>query len=429
MSTQRFKNFSFRTAEVIIALALVLAAFAIIMVMVNSMFPSGSGLVGMSDQQGQLAGTARHDLLISAGDYEAGLMDMAGLAAVLDHTNKTVKRKPSDGIAWNSVTGGTPLFDRDAVQTFKGSSAEIIFDKSNRLTMSENSLIIIQRMEKDVYRNERRSQVVVVDGELRGTVSGDGKQGLRVEVTTPNAVARVKGGDETAEFSVKVNPDKSSTVTVFSGQAELVSMGESIIIEANHSATAEQGAEPLQVVPLPKMVRLIRPFHRTGFYYRDLPPRVKFEWEAMANGPDYRIQVALDEEFKQLIVDELVEEAVFSHGNLRRGQYFWRVKAIRNWVEGEYTKARLLNIEQDRDPPSLEVTFPPRFSEQPSITLIGSSEVSAQVLVDGHEVALNEDGSFSYDIELLQGVNVLVVEALDEVGNVTYKSGMVYGKF
>ncbi len=416
-------------AEALVALLLVLLAFSIIIGLVNSLFPSGSGLVGVSSDMEQRTGSGGRDLLISTKDYEAGLLDLAGLAAVLDDTKNTVKRKPSDGIAWNTVASGTPLFDRDAVQTFNGSSAEIIFDKSNRLTMEENSLIIIQSMDKDVFRNERRSQVVVVDGELSGTVAADGKQGLKVEVTTPGAVARIKSGDETAKFSVKVNPDKSSTLTVFSGQAELVSMGENIIVEANQSVTADEGEVPKEVVPLPRKLRLIRPFHRKDFDYRDLPPQVKFEWEPLDTATGYRIQVALDKDFKQLIVDEVVGDSEFTHGNLRRGQYYWRAKAIRGWVEGDYAKARFLSVEQDQNPPSLEVNFPPRFSEQRLITLNGNSEVSALVLVDGNEVALNEDGSFSYDIQLQQGVNIFVVEAVDAVGNVTYKSGMVYGKF
>jgi len=416
-------------AEALVALALVLLAFFAIMAMVNRLFPSGSGLVGVSSETRQQTGVGGRDLLISAGDYEAALMNLAGLAAVLDQTKKTVKLKSSDGIAWNTVTAGVPLFDRDAVQTFKGSSAKIIFDKSNRLIMEENSLIIIKRMEKDVFRNERRSQVIVVDGELRGTVSASGEEGLQVEVITPGAVARVKSRDEPVKFSVKVNPDKSSTLVVFSGQAELVSMGEHIIIKSNQSVTATQGVAPSEVVPLPGRVKLIRPFQRKDFNYRDLPPRVKFRWGAVESATGYRIQVALDQEFQQLLVDEVVKETEFFHGNLYRGQYFWRAKAIRGWVEGKYATARRLNIEQDHEPPPLEVVFPPKFSEQSLITLNGSSETGAQVLVDGHEVDLNEDGSFSYDVQLQQGVNVLVLEAVDEVGNVTYKSGMIYGKF
>ena len=429
MSRQRIKTFFSRMAEVLVALSLVLLAFYAITLLVNSLFPSGSGLVGNATEATGGARVGGQELLISARDYEAGLTDLAGLAAVLDDTQNTVKRKPSDGIAWTKVVSGTPLFDRDAVQTFKGSSAEIIFDKSNHLVMEENSLVIIQSMDKDVFLNERRSQVVVVDGELSGTISSIGKEGLKVEVTTPGAIARIKSGNEDAKFSVKVNPDKSSTLTVFSGQAELVSMGQSRVIKANQSVTADMGAAPKKAISLPGKIRLIQPQHRSNVEYRDLPPQLKFEWSTLKNATAYHVQLSVDEEFEQLVVDEIVEVAEFVYGNLRNEKYFWRARAIKGWVKGPYTDAHVLSVKQDRQPPLLEVIFPPRFSDQPLITLTGRSDVNAVVVIEGNEIGLNENGNFSYDVQLQQGVNILVVEAIDGVGNVTYKSGVVYGKF
>ena len=151
MSGQRIKRFSVRLGEALFALTLVLISFGAIVVLVNNLFPTGSGLVTLLKKGEDVAGSRERDLLISVGDYEAGLMDLEGLAAVMDRTERSVKRKAHDGIAWNPVVRGTPLFDKDAVQTFKGSSAEIVFDEGNRLTMGENSLIIIQSMEKDVF--------------------------------------------------------------------------------------------------------------------------------------------------------------------------------------------------------------------------------------------------------------------------------------
>ena len=428
MSRQRIKAFFVRLIEAVIALALVLVAFSIIMLMINKLFPSGSGLAGILDRKSEKLAVSKHNLHISSGDYEASLANMDGLAAVLDQTDKSVKRKASDGIAWNTVVGGTALFDRDAVQTFNGASAEIVFDKSSRLTMGANSLIIIQRMEKDLFRNERRSQVMVVDGELSGTISGAGQLALQVEVATPNAVARINGGDDTAQFSVKVNPDKSSTLTVVSGQAELISMGKSIIVEANQSATAEQGAAPRKVM-LPAKVSLVRPPDQKKFIYRELPPLVKFEWKTLKEVTGYRIQIARDKAFTQVVVDETVSKTIFSHGNLHQGNYFWRIKALQDWAEGEYSAVQLLSIEQDKVPPALEVLFPQKMSELSTITLNGSTEKNAQLLVNGQVVKPNEEGDFAYVLQLQQGVNVLVVEAIDVAGNVTYKSGMVYGKF
>ncbi len=429
MTEQRFKSISIRLAEVLIALLLVLAAFGVIVMLVNSLFPAGSGLVGLFNEKVETSEHGKRNMVISVGDYEAGLLDIEGLTAVLDQTQRTVKRKPAEGIVWDMVAGGAPLFDQDAVQTFRGSETDIVFDKHNRLRIGENSLVIVQRLEKDMFRNERRSQVVVVDGELSGTLGGAGEQGLSVEVTTANAVARVSGAGAEAQFSIKVNPDKSSTLTVFSGAAELTSMGQKIMIKANQSATSNKGGILYDAEELPPETRLQAPEQHSIFYYRKLPPQIQFRWEKVNQADSYRLEVAKDAAFKQLIVDEAVTIAEFSHGNLREGDYYWRVKALRKWAEGPFGKPRHLRIEQDRKPPALEVLFPDKFSETDRIILTGSSEAGAQVFVADQQVTLNETGGFSHEILLQQGVNVLVVEATDEAGNVSYQSHMVYGKF
>ncbi len=429
MSGLRIKSFSIRTAEALFALLLVLASFGVIMTLVNNLFPSGSGLGNILSEGDSQVVSRERDILISVGDFEAGLLDLEGLAAVMDSTKRTVKRKPHDGFAWTPVSRGTALFDKDAVQTFKGSSAEIVFDEKNRLTMGESSLIIIQRMEQDVFLNERRSLVVVVDGELSGKIVGDGGGDMMVEVSTPSSVAKIGSKAGAAEFSIKVNPDKSSTVTVFSGVAELEALGEKIVIEANQSATVEQGGAPREVKKLPQAVAPKTPRHKKRFNYRDLVPQVNFSWNTVTDATDYRIQVARDPGFKQLIVDEVVVQPGFTHGNLRSGEYFWRVKAIRDWAEGPFGESRQLVVEQDRLPPELQVAFPGKVSQRPQLTLSGRSEARANVFVDGNAVTMDANGGFSHQLQLEQGVNVLVVEAVDAVGNVTYKTHMVYGKF
>jgi hypothetical protein len=48
--------------------------------------------------------------------------------------------------------------------------------------------------------------------------------------------------------------------------------------------------------------------------------------------------------------------------------------------------------------------------------------------VDGVEIAAGEDGAFRYSGELKPGVNLIRVEALDQAGNASYASRIVYGR-
>ena len=88
-----------------------------------------------------------------------------------------------------------------------------------------------------------------------------------------------------------------------------------------------------------------------------------------------------------------------------------------------------IQIEQDMDPPKLNIDFPEMALDQVNYTVSGVTEVGSKLFIDGEVVAVGENGQFSYDFELKPGINVVVIEAIDEAGNVTYKSETVHGKF
>ncbi|MCK5601301.1 FecR domain-containing protein, partial [Candidatus Pacearchaeota archaeon] len=424
----RIKALSTRLAEAIIALSIVLFVFFIMLFFINKIFPSGSSLISpLKDSQGRII-TDNYDseLFITSDGVDLALMETYGLAAILRNPKNTVKRKPSDGIAWQRVGGGTALFDKDAVQTFKQSSTEIFFDNENSLKMGENSLIIIRKMEKDVFRNVRHSQVIVVDGELRGKLSKKKGQALLVEVNTPGAVTQINGKKSSTDFSIKVNPDKSSTVAVYSGLAKIMVQGKTIVIEETESVTMSEGEIPSEPELLPDPVRLISPSHKEHFYYRDLPTKVLFKWDEIKNSNTYRLRLARDPEFNEVLADEIISQMSFEHGNLRQGDYYWYVNAMNEWAEGYSGEVRHIRITKDDIPPMIELVTTAKETMESDFLIKGKSEPGAKVYVDGNELKLTSKGEFEYKANLRKGANLFVVEAADRIGNVAYTTHMIY---
>ncbi|CAG0936468.1 hypothetical protein TFLX_05343 [Thermoflexales bacterium] len=83
----------------------------------------------------------------------------------------------------------------------------------------------------------------------------------------------------------------------------------------------------------------------------------------------------------------------------------------------------------DRQPPSLQVTYPNTYtlihSAAPSLSLdvIGQAadaEGDVTVLVNGQSVTPTLDGAFSMPLTMVQGLNLVSVAALDSAGNITY---------
>jgi hypothetical protein len=421
-----------------LAILLVLLCFGSFMYLLNAMFPTGTSLKSLItrqdgfDDDGSGAGGKRR-LRLDGGEGDMADPSLRGdLAAILSMARNTVKSKSADGIAWNSASVGHLLYDRDAVQTQKRSSAIITFDENARLDMGENSLVIIKRLTQDPVHREKRSFMVLVDGDLRGQMAKEAADSVYLEIdTAAGAKVSTMGGAKAAgpvDFKVTVNPDKSSTISVYSGQAVVSAQGKTVKIGANQATVVALDGAPLDPRRIPDAVSLKRPGDKGFFTYRDLSPKVRFIWDDHKAADRYHFVLARDIEFKDVVTDEHLEQPKFTHGNLKYGTYYWKVSAIDHTTEGHFSTVRRLSVKQDNKPPVLKVTFPPKTMYGGRYTLRGKTEPGARVFVGGQRIKTTRDGRFKYNLMLKPGINVIVVEAFDSVNNMAYQSQSVNRK-
>lgn len=420
----RFKRGAKLLAEAAAALLLVLLFFAGFLALLERLFPTGTTFRQLVDRQ---SGGALRERI--ATDGEAAIRTGGGAseeaAAVLSATVNEVKSKRSTSIAWGPAVRGMPLYNRDAVQTLRASGATITFDRHNYLKMGSNSLVIIRQMENDRFLNERRSVMVMVEGELRGRLTGTTEQGMHLEIATPEALTRIRSDrpGQGAEFRITVNPDQSSSVVVLAGQAEITAQGVTVKVGAQQGVTVQPGEKPAAPLPLPAPPPLREPAQEALFPYRQLPPRVRFAWDSAPSGK-YRFQLAADPAFASPLVDQVLSGAEFVHGNLRPGTYYWRVAALRGGCEGKPGAPRAFTLEEDRTPPTLQVLFPEE-SRGERLLLTGTVEPGCRLFIGGMPVPAGPGGEFSREVPLSPGINSVLVEAVDAAGNVTYRRGLI----
>jgi hypothetical protein len=130
-----------------------------------------------------------------------------------------------------------------------------------------------------------------------------------------------------------------------------------------------------------------------------------------------------------VVVDEVVEAPGLAWGRLKAGRYVWRVSALDGGVEGAPSAWRQIAVTLDAEPPTLTVPPLPKFVAGPALRLTGRVQPRANVYVSGAKVATRADGSFAFDLELKPGANVIVVEAVDAMGNTAYWSQIVNARF
>jgi hypothetical protein len=119
----------------------------------------------------------------------------------------------------------------------------------------------------------------------------------------------------------------------------------------------------------------------------------------------------------------------FRHGNLKSGSYFWKVSSMADSIEGLFSKTGQFRVVKDQSPPSLKVRFPPKTLYSGRYTLRGKTEPGARVFVGGQRVKTTRSGNFEYNLKLKPGMNVIVVESVDGVDNVAYRSKRVISKY
>ena len=264
MSFGRLKKIAAGFIEGTLAIALVLIFFMLFLYIINLIFPSTPMLKTMIG--GQFTPTdmepAFRRLLLSQGENESDINAEAKLAATIVKINNTLKSKRMEDISWKKAKEGMHLFDRDAVQTLRRSSAVIQFDKDNSIRMGESTLIIIKRLEKNLFNNDNnRSFLYLEEGEVQGVVTASRKT-VYMKIATPSAKVLMQTREQTkenAEFKISVSKDKTSTISVYQGSVEVSAQGEKVIVGSNQSARVKINQIPSTPRALPEKVQLKAP--------------------------------------------------------------------------------------------------------------------------------------------------------------------------
>ena len=434
MIFSRLKKIIKTALEGILAILLVLLFYSVFLYFLNALFPSGTSLKALIADQGstdssQLSKDKNRGVIHSDDARESNTAPE--VAALLSMTRNDVKSKGAGQIAWRSAQQGTSLYDRDAVQTLRRSAASIRFAENTTLDMGSNSLVIIKRLSHDPVYREKRSFMVLVEGDMRGKMDASDQESVYLEIATPGAKFRTESagsGAEQVDFKISVNPDNSTTISVYEGSAEVTAEGETVTVEANQSTVVTLNQAPIDPRDLPHAVKLKKPSGNNTFRYRDLPPKIRFAWKAQRDASRYHFLVARDTGFRDIVTDEVFSKTKFAHGNLKKGTYYWKVSAIEETIEGFFSETRQLRVVRDQKPPTLKVKFPPQTIYRGRYTLRGKTDPGVKVFVGGQRVKTTKNGSFHYDLKLRPGINIIVVEAFDAVNNVTYRTQRINRK-
>ncbi len=419
-----------RAAETIAAVALVLLFYFASLSILGYAFPQGRSLHELMTGGGwSPAEPLRPAPILDLGSGATAAASPRFVARLSD-IYRRVKDKSSEGIAWSTAQLGIPLEERHAVQTFEYSGATISFSDRSQVILGENTLLVIRSPESEVeHEAKRETSILVTQGTLRGVVGGESDRPTELTVVTPAGTTKVPAGARSTDFRVTVNPDNTVTSVSYGGTLEVTSGGKTVILTDHQAVTASPSAPPGDPVSLPEPPELAEPTADAVLPFRDVPPRVRCAWTEEPRADAYRLEIARDREFREIVESERVAGTEFVHGNLRAGTYFWRVSGLAGAAQGRPSEVRRLAIVPDGEPPSLHVAFPQGPVDSETCVLHGTVERGAEVYVGKRRVVTDDSGRFECAVPLRPGLNVVVVEAMDAAGNASYRSSMVDARY
>jgi hypothetical protein len=115
--------------------------------------------------------------------------------------------------------------------------------------------------------------------------------------------------------------------------------------------------------------------------------------------------------------------------SLPPGHYFGQVAGLRDGVEVTTWRTSEFWVDRDTGPLSVEVVSPEAVVRENGFLLKGKTEPGAKVFVGGQSVPTTGNGEFEQRVPLNGSLNVVVIEAIDAVGNVAYQSHIVNSKY
>lgn len=402
--------------------------FGFLTVLIRAFFPEGTSL--MIDPHASIyTDDAWH------GDVELGINAADGntkqiFAGEILKIQRRVQHRSANTLTWNDASIGDKIVRNDAVQTFARSTAVVEIDTDSRLTIGENSLIVFDQRDADPFLADSNSVLVMIKGELSGTLSGAAKSRFRFGVNLPNSEVTLqprKAGDD-VEFVITVNDDQSTTVNIHKGTARIIGKDGTLkTIGDRQSITIDPSGTAFRVSEISLPPNPTAPASNSVVAYRNVPQQIQFTWNAVHDADRYRILIARDRDFSDRVVDDDVPGTSFTHGALGSGTYYWTVRSRVGWSQSAQSAVRRLQVVQDLQPPILELEPPPDTVVAGTWRLFGRTDADATVYIDEIPVQ-HHNGRIDYPIELKPGANIIVVKAFDDVGNLSYAPLLINAK-
>ena len=261
--------------------------------------------------------------------------------AKLRSMNPDVRARPPGG-SWNAAASGMPLYSNSSVNTLDKGRADVEFVDRTRVFLASNTLVVIYGTANQTHVSKTPPAAVEVEsGEVKAGLSA--LRGDSVEVA-------IKGGGRVSASSrdtVVERKGTRTTVAVFNGKAGVVSGGKTVEVPTNFGSRFVGTAAPIPPRPLPPAPAWAAGGTEAIAFAPAGQGLITATWVPEPSAVSYRIELARDETFNDLLAREEVPASIlaFRAEKLPAGTYYLHVRAIdREEFLGIASKSRTIRL-------------------------------------------------------------------------------------
>jgi Glucodextranase, domain B/FecR protein len=337
-----------------------------------------------------------------------------------------VEYRRGNGEEWEDARGPVPLRAGDYVRTAGGGSAEIMFGDGTLFTVGPNTQFIVSSPRPAEGGGTEQSIQMDYGWVDLNTSSRASK------VKTPGAEARVKRDSEA--FVAFDRSSRKGRFGSFRGGLELQSNGGMKREIKENQQVTQTGDLLSEPQALPNRPEPLEPADNL-----EVDPgkeqRLILAWQPVNGASRYALQVSRNHLFVDNVID--VENRVKTRATLGlrgEGTFQWRVAAYgKDGSQGPWSPPRRFRVvsfrsgagEGDKTPPPLDLDDAKSYG---SIFIVnGKTEPGAVVEVNGEQVKVNPDGTFTKTVQLTrEGLSFIEVRARDGWGNASVRRLRVF---
>lgn len=239
---------------------------------------------------------------------------------------RDVRAKPPRSLDWLEAKERMNLWRLYRVSTGDASAAHIVFEDTSDLKLRENALLVIYGSSASAARTARRdkTEVVLEQGTIQGGLAQLDAQasGRSISVKTPSGQVDIFG--KLAQIQAEA---AASMVSVYEGRAAVSALGATVEVPEGQGTVVKKGKRPEPARPLPEAPQ----WATSGSALVPVIAGQLVSWEAAwqpaALAETYRVELAADDGFKQLLFDAEVGAGVnrLRLADLGAGRYFVRL--------------------------------------------------------------------------------------------------------